>query len=48
MARSGEAKSVQEIVAKLRYEGYAHGQVEGRMLRKKLRDIIAEAAASRS
>ena len=43
IARSRDVKSIVEITALLKREGYDQYQIEGRSLRRQLRDLIAAA-----
>jgi hypothetical protein len=43
LARSGNVASLTEIVSSLNREGYAGNQVEGRVLKRQLADLIKAA-----
>ena len=40
LARSGTCLTLNDIVSKLKSEGYATGQIEGKSLSKQLRELI--------
>jgi hypothetical protein len=43
LARSGSAASLTEIVSSLNREGYSGNQIEGRVLKRQLADLIKAA-----
>ena len=43
LARSGTCLTLNDIVSKLKSEGYGAGQIEGRSLNKQLRELIEKA-----
>ena len=43
IARSGDVKSLDELKARLKLEGYYHNLIGGRSLRRQLKDLIAAA-----
>ena len=43
LARSGTVAGLTEIVSKLNREGYASNQIEGRLLKRQLADLIKAA-----
>ena len=43
LARSGRVAGLAEIIASLNHEGYSASQIEGRMLKRQLADLIKAA-----
>ena len=43
LARSGQVSKIAEIVGSLKRDGYSTDQIQGRVLRRQLRDLIMAA-----
>ena len=48
LARSGTCLTTNDIVSKLKLEGYAIGQIEGPSLNKQLKELIEKATKSQA